>query len=110
MSFMKICLVKTIFYLRVYWIFDPLFPHFSYNLSEIRYKRCTIDFEDSRVSRTSAQGRPYFSYGRKLNCLYACIVKPYDIFKVKNTLVKSLVYLTEHTIFRVLTTELVFFL
>jgi len=65
-SFMKICLLKAILYLRVCWSFDPFFPHFSYNLSEIRYKRSTNDvFEGSRVLRISAQERPYFSYGRK---------------------------------------------
>lgn len=59
MSFVKICLLKVIIYLRVYCIFDPFFPHFSYNLSEIRYKRSTNDvFEDSRVLRMSAQERP----------------------------------------------------
>jgi len=108
-SFMKICLLKAILYLRVYWIFHPFFSHFLYSLSEIRYKRSTNDvFEDSRVLRISAHERPYF-YGRKLIFIYACIVKPYDILTVKNALVKSVFYLTEYTICLLVTDELVFF-
>ena len=109
---MQICLLKALlYYLRVYWIFDPFFPHFSYNLSEIRYKRSTIDaFKDSRVLRISAQERPYFSYGRKWICIYACIVKPYDILIVKNAVVKSVFYLTEYDICLLVTGESVFFL
>lgn len=40
------------------------------------------------ISWKLAQGRPYFSYGREWNCLYARSVQPYDIMKVKYSLGK----------------------
>jgi hypothetical protein len=46
-------------------------------------------------------GRPHFSYGRKLSRSYACDVKLYEIWKVKNALAKPVYCLTEHTICRI---------
>jgi hypothetical protein len=39
-----------------------------------------------------------FSYGSKLNYIYACTVIPYGIEKVKNALIRSVYYVTAYVI------------
>jgi len=48
------------------------------------------------ISWKLVQGRPYFSYGHELNCLYACSVRPYGIMKVKKALVNFVYCITPH--------------
>lgn len=68
-----------------------VYPHVTHLLSyldEVRRKRSVQNYvEHLRVSWKSTQGRPYFCYGHKWNCIYAGTVKPYDIFEVKNAFV-----------------------
>ena len=42
---------------------------------------------------------PHFSYGLKLNYVHPCTVKLYDIWKVKNALLKSVYYVIKDTVF-----------
>jgi hypothetical protein len=56
------------------------------------------------------KGHTFLMDVNEIACTHVLCMKPYDILKVMKALVKSLVYLTEYTIFRLLTTELVFFL
>lgn len=48
-------------------------------------------------NRRSYHRRPHFPYGYKRNYDYACTMKPYDIIKVQNALVKSAHYVTEYS-------------
>ena len=50
------------------------------------------------ISWKSVQERSHWSAGRKLNYSYACALKPYPIFNVKNASVKSVYYVAENTI------------
>ena len=50
-----------------------------------------------RENRRREGRMSFFSFGYKLNYIYACTMKPYDIIKVKNTLVNSAHYVTEYT-------------
>jgi hypothetical protein len=45
-----------------------------------------------------AQERPYFSFAHKLNYIYVCTVKPYNVLNVQNTLVNYVYYNLEFTI------------
>jgi hypothetical protein len=52
--------------------------HISTNVVEIQYKIPAENaFEYLWVRWKFSQGRPYFSYGRKWNSIYACAVKKY---------------------------------
>lgn len=48
--------------------------------------------------KISAQSTLLF-YGHKRNYVSACVIKPYDILKVKNTLVMFVYNITEYTIY-----------
>jgi hypothetical protein len=68
-------------------------PHIAHLLSyldEVQRKRSIQNYvQRLRVSWKSTQGRPYFCYGLKSNCIYAGTVGPYDILEVKNAFVTS---------------------
>jgi hypothetical protein len=65
------------------------FPHLLSHLRNILYNRPAYNAAVSRwISRKSLQGRPHFSYV-SLNSIYTRTVKPDDILKAKNILIKS---------------------
>jgi hypothetical protein len=75
----------------------PCFSHLLSDLGEIRYKKCAHSLLSVFKFCESAQGRPYFSYRRKSNYIYACTVKPYDILEVQNVMVKSVFCISDYT-------------
>jgi hypothetical protein len=92
-NIMKINTVKAMLYLGAHMNFCPYSP---YLVSDLYAKRSARNATQLLwVSRKVAQRRLHFTYGHKWNFIDVCIVKPYDTFKVKNALVKSVSYITE---------------
>jgi hypothetical protein len=74
------------------------FPHVFFNLCEICYKRSAHNaVENCLVSWKLAQGKPYILMGMN-EIEFVCTVKPYDILKIKNALVKPLYCAVGYTI------------
>jgi len=87
-TFVKIRAVKTRLYLRT-----SIYSSASHILCLIGVKPDVWDISkrclNVYVMWKTVEGRLRFSYGGKLNYIYACTVKPYDISNVKNALLNS---------------------
>jgi hypothetical protein len=69
------------------------FSHLFFDLGAVRYKRSAHNAVVRLwVPWKSAKGRPYLSRGHKV------AAKPYDVFKVKDVVIKSVYGVTECTI------------
>jgi hypothetical protein len=86
--------MKTYFTEGHKWI--PVFPFHVY--CQICFEEICLWTQSCAVFMrftTNTQVRPYSSYGRKWNYIYACTVKTIVLLKVHNALVKSVYCITE---------------
>lgn len=80
---------KIIEFLCYFLIYVPIQMKFG-----LRYLHTCSAF----VSSVIAHGRPYCSCGHMWKYIYASSVKPYDILKVTNALVKNVYCVTEYSV------------